>query len=142
MKKEQEASLMHDHRFGKGERHAHKTSETLPQGVIPPLDMGGFSRLFSHGSMLLLWDHRRICRPEVSETMPLTILLWNGLPQPLTRLFTPITHCIGHHLARLAAESNPNPGVVGFFEHKRPEFIQLQRRGRGILWVRGEQGCI
>jgi len=40
MKKEQEASLMHDHRFGKGERHAHKTSETLSQGVIPPLDDG------------------------------------------------------------------------------------------------------
>src|SRR5207302_904648 len=98
MKKEQEASLMHDHRFGKGERHAHKTSETLPQGVLPPLDMGGFSRLFSHGGMLLLW---------------------NGLPQPLTRLFTPITHCIGHHLAALSAESNPHPGVVGFFEHKR-----------------------
>ncbi len=60
---------MHDHRFGKGERHAHKTSETLPQGGIPPLDMGGFSRLFSHSGMLFLWDHRLRRCPEVCEAM-------------------------------------------------------------------------
>ena len=118
VEKQEQTGLVHDHRLGKGEGHAHKTGEPLAQRVIPPLDVGGFSRLFSHGSMLLLWDHRRICRPEVGETMPLTIPLWNGLPQPLTRLFTPISQGIGHHLPRLAAQGNPNPGLVGFFEDK------------------------
>ena len=37
MEKEEQASLMHDLRLGKGERHAHKTSQTLAQRVIPPL---------------------------------------------------------------------------------------------------------
>src|SRR3989440_12026218 len=102
--------------------------------------MGGLSYLFSHGCMLLLWDHRRICRPEVSETMPLTIPLWNGLPQPLTRFFTPIIQGIGHHMTRLAAEGHTNPGVVGFFDHKRPQYIQCQLGSSGIFWIGGKQG--
>ena len=81
---------MHDHRFGKGERHEHKTSETLPQGAIPPLDRGGFSHLFSHSGMLFLWDHCLIRCPEVCEAITSTIEICNGLPQPLTRLFTSI----------------------------------------------------
>jgi len=30
-----------------------KTGQSLAQRIIPTLDMGGFSRLFAHGSMLL-----------------------------------------------------------------------------------------
>ena len=124
----------------KGERHAHKTSETLPQGVIPPLDMGSFSRLFSHSGMLFLWDHRLIRCPEVCEAMTSTIEIWNGLPQPLTRLFTSIPNRIGHHLTRFTTQSNPHPGSMDFFEHKRPQFVQFQRRGRRIQRVRCEEG--
>ena len=91
MKKEEQASLVHELGLGKRRRHAHKTGQTLPQGVMSPLDVGGFSGFFSHSCMLLMWDHRLVSRPKVCETMPLTVSLWNGLPQPLTRLFTPIT---------------------------------------------------
>jgi len=45
MEKEEQASLMHDLRLGKGERHAHKTSQRLSQRVIPALHMGRFSGL-------------------------------------------------------------------------------------------------
>ncbi|OLB40582.1 MAG: hypothetical protein AUG82_00625 [Ktedonobacter sp. 13_1_20CM_4_53_11] len=90
--------------------------------------------------MLLLWDHRRICRREVAETMPLTIPLWNGLPQALTGLFPPITHGRGDHLTALSAQGDPKPGVVRFFKHKRPQFIEFQSSGSGILWVGSEQG--
>ncbi len=85
-------------------------------------------------------DDRLICYPEIREAVTSTIAVWNGLPQALTRLFAPIPNRISHHLTCLAAQGNPNPGVVPFFEYKRPQFIQFQRRGRGILWVRGEQG--
>src|SRR5438309_11577761 len=71
MKKEEQTGLMHDHRLGKGQRHAHKTSQTLAQGVVPSLHVGSFSRLFSHRSVLLLWDHRRVSRPEIREAVPL-----------------------------------------------------------------------
>ena len=72
--------------------------------------------------------------------MPLAISLCKSLPPPLTRLFAAIPNRIRHHLPALSAEGNPNPGVVRFFEHKRPEPRGFQRHGRGIRCVRGDQG--
>ena len=104
---------------GKGERHAHKTSQALASGVIPPLHVGRFSGLFAYRRMLVLRDHCLIRRPEVGETMSLTVGGWNGFPQPLARLFTAITQRVSDHLSRLATQGNPHPGVVGLFEHTR-----------------------
>ncbi len=52
----------------------------------------------------------------------------------------PITHRISDHLSRLAAESHPHPGVVCFFEHKRPELVQFQGRRSGMFGIRCKQG--
>ena len=84
-------------------------------------------------------DHSSIHFQKIREAVSLPIPLRNRFPQPLTRLFAPITHGIGDHLSRLAAEGNPNPGVVGFFEHKRPESIGFQRGGSGIFGIGGHQ---
>ena len=73
MKKEEQASLVHELGLGKRQRHAHKTGQRLSQGGIPPLDVGGFSGLFSHGCMLLSWDHHLVCRPKVGEAMSLAV---------------------------------------------------------------------
>ena len=140
MEKEEKTRLVHHDGLGKRQRHAYKTSEALPQCVIPALHVSGLSRLFAHGCMLLLRDHRRVCCPEIREAVTSTIAVWDGLPQPLTRLFAPIPHRISDYLTRLAAQGNPNPGVVRFFEHKRPQFVQFQRRGSGIFWIGGDQG--
>src|SRR2546426_5106743 len=67
-----------------------------------------------------------IRRPPRSTLFPYTTLFRS----PLTRLFTAFTHGIGDHLTRLTTQSDPNPGVIGFFEHKRPELIEFQRGGR------------
>jgi hypothetical protein len=103
--------------------------------------MGGFSRLFAHSEVLFLGNHRLVGRPEIREAVPLLISLWNNLPQSLARLFAPIPNRIRHHLPALSAEGNPHPGVVGFFEHKRPQFIQFKGRGRGIFGIRAQQRC-
>jgi hypothetical protein len=81
MREEQETGFMHDLGLGKGQRHAHKTGQSLAQRSIPTLDMGGFSRLFAHGRMLLLRDDRSIDSQKVGEAMALAILLRNRLPQ-------------------------------------------------------------
>ena len=90
--------------------------------------------------MLFLRDHCLIGCPEIREAVTSTIAVWDGLPQPLTRLFAPIPNRISDHLRRLAAQGNPKPGVVRFFEDKRPELIQFQRRGSGIFWIGRDQG--
>ncbi len=125
MEKEKQADLVPDLGLRKRQRHADKTGQTLPQGVIPALHMGSFSRFFAHRRVLLLRDDRSIDFQKIRKAMALAILRRNGLPQPLARLFAPIPNGISDHLSRLAAEGNPNPRVVGFFEHKRPEFIQF-----------------
>jgi hypothetical protein len=73
--------------------------------------------------------------------MALAILWRNGLPQPLARLFAPIPNGIRHHLARLAAEGNPNPGGVGFFEYKRPQLKPRQDLGDKYMQYRLQKPC-
>ena len=74
MEKEQKTCLVHDHRFGKRERHANKANQALTERVIPALDMGGFSRLFLPTAVCCSeGDHRPVCRPEVGETMSLAV---------------------------------------------------------------------
>ena len=47
---------------------------------------------------------------------------------------------IRDHLTRLAAQGNPHPDLINFFEHKRPESIGFQRGGSGIFGIGGDQG--
>jgi hypothetical protein len=103
MEKEQKASLVHDFRLGKGQRHAHKTGEALAQRIIPALHMSGFPCFFAYSRVLLLRNHISIYFQEVCKAMALAILLRNRLPQPLTGLFTPPPNRIRHHLTRLTA---------------------------------------
>jgi hypothetical protein len=85
MKKEEQTSLVHDHRLGKRQRHAHKTGQALAQRVIPPLHMSRFPCFLSDYGMLLLGDHSPVCRPKVREAMSLAVVVWNSLPQALSR---------------------------------------------------------
>ena len=141
MKKEKQTGLVHDLRLGKRQCHTDKTSQTLSERVIPPLHMGSFSGLFAHRRAPLLRDDRSIDFQKIRKAMALAILLGNGLPQPLARLFAPIPNRIGDYLPRRATQGNPNPGVVRFFEDKRAiRSSSSSDRGSGILWIRGEQG--
>src|SRR5258708_8560778 len=124
MEKEEQASLMHDLRRGKGERHAHKTSERLSQGALPPLHMGRLSGLFAYCRLLFLRGHCPVRRPEIREAVTSTISLWNGLPQPLTSGMAAIPQGIPDHSPRPAAASNPNPRAVCVFQHKLPQVGQ------------------
>ena len=139
MKKEEQTRLVHKLGLRKRQRHADKTGQTLPQRIIPALHVSGLSRLFAHCCVLLLRDHRRVCCPEVRKAMPLAVGGWNALPQTQTGLFAPIAQRIGDHLTRLAAQGDPHPGLVGFFEPERPQFIQFQDGGSGILWIGDHQ---
>ncbi len=47
-------------------------------------------------------------------------------PQAMAGLFTSISHRVSHDLPRLAAQRDPDPGLVRLFPHKRPQLIQFQ----------------
>ena len=125
MQKEEEACLVHNLRLGKGQRHTHKTGQTLSKGVIPALHMSGLSRLFAYSRVVLFGNHAHIDFQKVGTAMALAILLRNRLPQSLTRLFTPLPNRIRHHLTRFTTQGDPNPRVVRFFEDKCPQFGQF-----------------
>src|SRR5947209_659459 len=120
MEKKEQTRLVHHYRLGKRQRHANKTSQALTERIVPALHVGGFTRLFAYGCVLLLRKHRLVCCPEVREAMSLAVGEGNALPQTLARLFAPITQRIRDHLSRLATQGNPYPDLIGFFEHKRP----------------------
>jgi hypothetical protein len=71
---------------GKGPCHADKTGQRLSQRVLPALHVRRFSRLFSHGCRVFLWDHHRRGRPESRFTISSPIPLRNRFLQPLARL--------------------------------------------------------
>src|SRR5437764_2338254 len=102
--------------------------------------MSGFSRLFSHSGVLLLRNHHSVRHSEIREAVPPTVGWWNALPQTPTGLLAPIAQRISDDLPCLAAQSNPHPDLVDFFEHERPQFIEFQHRGSGIFWIWGHQG--
>jgi hypothetical protein len=114
MEKEQKIRFVHHHRVGKRQRHAHKAGEALAQRIFPAFDMSSLSRLFPQCGVLLARDHRHVGYPEIREAIPCAVGGWDGFPQPLARLFTPITHCIRDHVSRFAEQGDPSPGVVRF----------------------------
>jgi hypothetical protein len=69
MKKEQKASLVHDFRLGKGQRHAYKTGEALAQRSIPAFHMSGFPCFFAYSRVLLLGNHTSIYFQKVCKAM-------------------------------------------------------------------------
>jgi len=72
MEKEQKTRLVHHHGLGKGQRHAHKTGESLAQGVIPALDMGGFSRLLP--TAVCCSSGMTTARFPLDEKLPLALI--------------------------------------------------------------------
>lgn len=56
MQKEPQADVVHQVRLGEREALSNEASESLPQGVVPSLDMCSEPTLFACGSVLLRRD--------------------------------------------------------------------------------------
>ena len=115
MENQLQTSIMHDRRFGKGQRFTDKARQALPKGIIPTLDMSGFSTISANSAVLLLWDHRLIGGPEIGEAMTRTIWQRDGLPQTRTGGFAAISCHVCHHLSHLTTERDPDPRLIRLF---------------------------
>ncbi len=111
----------------------------MSQRVIPALHMSRCACFLPDRCMLLFWNHCLIRGPKIGVAVSCTIGLWNGFPQPAAGLFTAISHRIGHDLSRLSTQGDPDPRVIGLFEHKRSEFIHFQDGRLCIVRIRRDQ---
>lgn len=89
--------------------------------------------------MLLFWNHRLVGTPKIGVTLSSTICMWNCFPQTATGLFTSISHSVCHHLSRLSTQGDPDPCLIGLFQHQRPQFIPFQDRCLCIVRIRRDQ---
>ena len=118
--------------FGKRQRLANISPDTLPERVVPAFDMRRFPRLFADAPMRFTGKHLRVGVPEIAETHASSVRRGNPTPQPSTRAGAPVANHEGDDLARPAAQDHPEPPFPGPLPHKRPNVIEFQH----ILWGR------
>jgi len=99
MEKEVQASNVHQHTFGERECLADKSSQALPECIIPALYMSCFTCFFAHCCMLLFWNDSLIYFPKICIAMPRSIRFWNRIPQFTTVIFTSISNCSSNNLS-------------------------------------------
>ena len=132
MQKKAQTQFMHPIRFRERERLTDEPSESLPQRIVPALDVCGLTRCFAHGSMLLCRDDQLIRGPPIAKAMCGAVRRRNALPQRAARRFRAVANHIGAYLPRRPAQGQPNPALIGLLAHERPQLIKFERQ-RG--WV-------
>jgi hypothetical protein len=73
MEKELQTSIVHHQQFGEGQSFTKKTSQALPERVIPALHMGCFNCFFSRGSVLLFRNDSLVDLPKIVVAVNFTI---------------------------------------------------------------------
>ena len=112
MDEQQQADLVHPVALAEGERLAHEPGETLPQGVVPPLDVTRLPIALAGGLVLGLREHLGVGLLEVGEAQQAPVARRHAPPQPLAGLGPPVAHGERHDLARPPAQGQPDPPLV------------------------------
>lgn len=81
MNEQSQTNLMHHVGLGERQRLADKSRYSLPQGVVPSLDMSRLPRVFTTSSVLVIRDDLLIGLPEIRVAMPGPIDCRNRFPQ-------------------------------------------------------------
>ena len=124
--------------FGKRQGFANEPGQALSQSIEPALDVIGFATVFAHRLMPVSRKNTLISTPEITKRETPFVGQWNAMPELQTTGFTAVADEVGDNLPRAAAQRDPNPALVGFLEHKRPQFIQFQH----IIQLGLKQGCL
>jgi hypothetical protein len=111
---------VHPIRFGEREALSNEAREPLPQSIVPSLDVRRLPTLLVHRLMPLFGDDLPVRLPEVAVVTPQAIGFRHPLLQPAATLFAPVADEVGHHLACLAAQGQPDPAFSRLFENERP----------------------
>ena len=104
--------------LGKSQGLAHKAGQTLAQGVVPALDVGGFACFLAHGAMRCGIKGQLIRFPEVAAGATGAIALGEALAQAAATVGATVADKVGDDLSGAPTESNPEPALVAFCAHK------------------------
>ena len=75
--------------------------------------------LLATSPVLLVGEHRPIRSPEVTVTLPLTILAGDTLPELATTLLTTVANIVVRdHLTSVTTLGDPDPLLILAFLHK------------------------
>jgi hypothetical protein len=94
--------------------------------------------LLANGLVLLFGDRFSVSLPQVAIADRLFVVLRDDLPQTLAGLSATITLYEGHDLARLSAQSQPNPHLLALTIDKGAQFIQFEY----LLLLLRSFGCL
>jgi len=113
MQKKPQTQFVHRIGLGEGQTLSDEASESLPQSVVPSLDMCRQASLFAHCRMLLRRNDQLVGFPKVTVAMGTTIGGGNVLPEFSTSGGASVANDISHDLSGGATQSDPNPAFIG-----------------------------
>lgn len=119
-------SLMHIVAFWKRQGFSDKSTNSLPQGVVPTFDVVCFARLFADHAVSASFDDFAVGLPKIAERHTSSVCFGNQSPKSPATFRTPVADEIWHNLPRSAAKSHPNPPFETLWINKWPHFVQLQ----------------
>lgn len=105
--------------FGKGEGFAGKASETLAQGVEPPLDMSGLTFFFANHAVKVKVKDIGIGLPAITRGTA-QVIAGNTPPQLQGSCFAAICEPVGHDLVGAATQCQPQPAFLPLTANERP----------------------
>jgi hypothetical protein len=84
--------------------------------------------------MLFIWNDRLIGLPEIGIASTTSIGGRNSIPELPAGGLAAITQHKRDNLTCFPTECEPDPTLIGFLSHKRPEFIEFECHGGWIGW--------
>ena len=104
MDKEHEATKMHPLAFRERQGLANKTSHTLSERIVKPLDMRSLSALLAHRVMLRFGNHVLVGLPKVAVARRFLVPPRYTRPQRSTRLLTAVSDRDPYNLSSDSAQ--------------------------------------
>ncbi len=93
----------------------------------------GEAAVFAHSLVLSLRNNGLVSPPEVAIKDTLLVVSRDSVPELFARCLTPSTHNTRHDLPCSLTERQPDPALVLFMTHKRPQLVKFQDYRFGII---------
>lgn len=105
----------------------------LAQGIVEAFNMVGEAAVFAHSLVLSLRNNGLVSPPEVAIKDTLLVVSRDSVPELFACCLTPSTDHASYDLPRSLTEHQPDPALVLFMTHKRPQLVKFQDYRFGII---------